>query len=413
MRISRPRQTLLPICLFCAVVGLSVSKLAAQNTANKATPASVSAAGTTVSREQFIAEAEKMADVQLAQLANKPPNIDWLSGVMWVGYVDLAHSSSKSDYANAIVQLGEKVQWTPQLRPKAPYHADTLCIGQAFLDAYTMKNDPVRLTPTQSRVDAVCDYIEKSETDNISNVKTNQLTWWWCDALFMAPSIHARLSVITQNPKYIDAMDKEWWKTTDLLYDKDEHLYYRDKSFLSMQTKNGKKIFWSRGNGWVFAGLARMLTYMPQNYPSRDRYVKLFQSMAAKLASLQQADGTWRPSLLDPEEFPDPETSGTGLYCFAYAWGMKNGLLDRATYLPVTTKAWAALLAARRPDGLLGYVEGVASRPKAVSADGTQTYATGIFLMAACELSQLAPLSIPSPPQLTIPPEESPEAAAK
>ena len=125
--------------------------------------------------------------------------------------------------------------------------------------------------------------------------------------------------------------------------------------------------------------------------------------MAAKLASLQQADGTWHPSLLDPDQFTDPETSGTALDCFAYAWGINNGLLDRATYLPVATKAWAALLAARRPDGLLGYVQGVGKAPGVVKPDGTQLYATGAFLMDVCELSKLAPITIPPAPQLAIP----------
>jgi rhamnogalacturonyl hydrolase YesR len=143
---------------------------------------------------------------------------------------------------------------------------------------------------------------------------------------------------------------------------------------------------------------------MPGNYPGRARYVAVFKDMAAKLASLQQADGTWRPSLLDPDEFPDPETSGTSLDCFAFAWGINNGLLDRATYLPVAAKAWAALMAARRPDGLLGYVQGPASAPKAVAANGSQLYATGAFLMDVCELSKLAPIDVPAPPQLTIPP---------
>jgi rhamnogalacturonyl hydrolase YesR len=407
-------QTLLRAFSFVMVAGLSASNLAGQNTAGQVPSALKCAAGTTMSREQIIAEAEKMADVQFAQLAGKPPDIDWIPGVMWAGYADFSHISSKSTYADAIEQLGDKVHWTPSLEPKSPDgDADDLCIGQAFLDAYTTKKDPARLAPTQSRIDAVSDYIEKSEPANIPNSKADHLTWWWCDALFMAPPVHARLSALTKDPKYLNAMDKEWWKTADLLYDKDEHLFFRDKSYIGKLTKNGKKIFWTRGNGWVFAGLARTLTYIPKDYPSRARYLTIFQDMAAKLSSLQQADGTWRPSLLDPDEFPDPETSGTALDCFAYAWGINNGLLDRTTYLPVAAKAWAALLAARTPDGLLGYVQDVAEGPEAVNANGTQLYATGAFLMAAAELSKLAPIPVPPPPQFSIPSAENPSLLSK
>ena len=368
--------------------------------------AAVPASGTTLSRDQIIAQGEKMADAQLAQFPSKDP-IGWVAAVMWAGYADFSHISSRPAYSDAIDKLGGALHWTPQLRPKTPNHADDLCIGQTFLDAYATSNDPARLKPTRDRIQATSDYIEKVETPYRPGTNHTQLTWWWCDALFMAPAVHARLSSITRDPAYLDAMDKEWWRTADLLYDKDEHLFYRDQTYLHALAKNGKKVFWTRGNGWVFAGLARTLPYIPPDYPSRSRYIALFKEMAAKLATLQQPDGTWRPSLLDPDEFPDSECSGTALDCFAFAWGIDNGLLDRATYLPVSAKAWAALLAARRPDGLLGYVQGVGKAPGAVHANDTQLYATGAFLMAAGELSKLAPITIPAPPQLTAAPAES------
>jgi rhamnogalacturonyl hydrolase YesR len=324
---------------------------------------------------------------------------------MWAGIADLSHLSSNGAYTKAIEQLGDEVHWTPIFEPaKAPFNADDLCICQTFLDAYVTKNEAARLAPSESRIGAVSDHIEEKESPYIAGAKDNHLTWWWCDALFMAPAGHVRLSVITHDRKYLDAMDKEWWKTADLLYDKQEHLFYRDEVFLKGRTKNGIKVFWSRGNGWVFGGLARTLRYMPADYPNRPRYEAIFKEMAAKLANLQQPDGTWRPSLLDPGEYPYSETSGTALDCFAFAWGIEQGLLDRATYLPVAAKAWAALMAARRPDGLLGYVQGVGKAPGNVMANGTQLYATGAYLMAACELSKLAPVDVPPAPQLTAAP---------
>ncbi len=363
---------------------------------------SLRAAGGTMSRQQIIGEAEKMADVQLTQLADTQPVIDWVPGVLWAGVADLSHLSTKSTYTDALDQMGETFLWTPRFRPKALYNADDLCICQAFMDAYARKNDPARLAPSQSRIGAVSDHIEHQETPDVAGSRENQLTWWWCDALFMAPAGHARLSALTKDPRYLDAMDTEWWRTADLLYDKQEHLFFRDKSFFGKVTRNGKKIFWSRGNGWVFAGLARTLPYIPATYPDRARYVVIFKEMAARLAGLQQPDGTWWPSLLDPGDSPGSETSGTALDCFAFAWGINNGLLDSATYLPVAMKAWAALLAARRPDGLLGYVQAVGASPGPVTANGTQLYATGAFLMAACELSKMAPITFPPPPQLTV-----------
>jgi unsaturated rhamnogalacturonyl hydrolase len=362
-------------------------------------------AASTMTRQQLIAEGEKMADAQLTQLnGERKIAIDWVAGVMWAGYADFSHVSSKRDYAAAIERVGEQFQWKPILRPKNPMHADDLCIAQAFLDAYVALPSPAKLAASQSRFDAVCNAIDQgTNKDGPPKTDRSELIWWWSDALFMAPPSMSRLSAITHDPKYLRAMDAEWAQTADLLYDKEEHLFYRDSRFFNDKTANGHKVFWTRANGWVFAGLARTLRFMPRDFANRARYETIFNDMAVKLASLQQPDGTWYPSLLDAAQYPDPETSGTALDCFAFAWGINNGLLDRATYLPVVEKAWSALLAARRPDGLLGYVQGVADRPKPVKADGTQLYATGAFLMDVCELADLAPLTVPAPPKLSIP----------
>ncbi len=358
-----------------------------------------------MTRRQLIVEGEKMADAQLAQFkAGKTIAIGWVDAVMWAGYAAFSHASSKPDYAAAIENMGEQFKWQPLLHSGTPLHADDLCIAQTFLDAFATLPNPAKLAACQERFDAVCDAIDHGTgKSGPPGAKQPELIWWWCDALFMAPPSMARLSAITGDPKYLRAMDAEWMQTANLLYDEEEHLFYRDSRFLHDKTANGHKVFWTRGNGWVFAGLARTLRFIPQQFANRARYETIFKAMAAKLASLQQADGTWHSSLLDADQYPDPETSGTALDCFAIAWGINNGLLDRATYLSVAAKAWSALLAARRPDGLLGYVQGVSDRPGFVKADGTQLYATGAFLMAVCELADLAPLTVPAPPKLSIP----------
>jgi len=60
--------------------------------------------------------------------------------------------------------------------------------------------------------------------------------------------------------------------------------------------------------------------------------------MADRILSLQQEDGLWRASLLDPDSYPGGEVSGSGFFCYALAWGINNKLLDRDTYLPAVKK---------------------------------------------------------------------------
>ncbi len=286
-----------------------------------------------------------------------------------------------------------------------PNHADDMCSAQAFLDYYAETKDPVALVDTERRTALTTERILSQEmTDKATRAaelpQKEGLTWYWCDALFMAAPVHARLSATTGDPKYLQAMHVEWTRISDLLYDQDEHLFFRDKSFMEKKTKAGKKVFWARGNGWVMGALARILPYIPESDQLRSRYVEQLKEISAKLASIQRPDGTWSPSLLDYEQFPYSESSGTALNTFAMAWGINNGVLDEKTYRPVVEKAWAALLAARTEKGLLGYVQGVGAQPAKVHADLTVGYASGAFLMAAAQMAQLAPLNLPASPSL-------------
>jgi unsaturated rhamnogalacturonyl hydrolase len=177
--------------------------------------------------------------------------------------------------------------------------------------------------------------------------------------------------------------------TTDFLYDKTEHLYFRDSSYFDRREANGRKVFWSRGNGWVFAGLVRVLEAMPADAPQRPRYVQLYRDMAAKLITIQQPDGLWRSSLLDPNAWPAKETSGTGFFCYGLAWGINHGLLDQAVYRPAVVKAWQGLVGCVHDDGMLGSVQPIGAAPDKVSPDLTENYGAGAFLLAGSEMLKM------------------------
>jgi rhamnogalacturonyl hydrolase YesR len=213
--------------------------------------------------------------------------------------------------------------------------------------------------------------------------------WWWCDALFMAPPVLARLHAVTGDGKYLDLLDAMWWDTTDFLFDPAEGLYYRDQNFIGKPNANGRKVFWARGNGWVMGGTVRVLQHLPKNHPSRPRYVRLLQTMAALVGRAQGADGLWRPSLLDPSEAPVPETSSTGFFCYALAWGINNGHLERETYLPIVERAWRGLASSVRDDGKLGWVQRIGYAPDKVTAEDNQEYGSGAFLLAGSEVLKL------------------------
>jgi len=185
-------------------------------------------------------------------------------------------------------------------------------------------------------------------------------------------------------------MVREFKATTDYLYDKDEDLYFRDSNYFTKKEANGAKVFWGRGNGWVFAGLPIIIRELPPKYEGKDYFVGIYKDMAAKLLSLQQPDGSWHASLLDPAGYPNPEMSATAFFVFGFAWGIDNGYLDKSMYLPSVVKGWKSMVRSVWPDGKVGFIQPIGADPKAVTREMTEVYGVGGFLMAGTQLYKMA-----------------------
>jgi rhamnogalacturonyl hydrolase YesR len=280
-------------------------------------------------------------------------------------------------YLDAATKWAEQANWTP--RGKDLRFADNQACVQVYCDLFAIEPDPKRIAPSRAIFD-----------EQIASPKPGRKEWWWCDSLFMAPPALARMSKVTGDSKYDAFLARQFWDATDFLFDKDENLFYRDATFFPpKKTHGGKKVFWSRGNGWVMAGVARVLDVLPAGAPGREKFIDLHRRMAAKLITLQGADGLWRASLLDPDEYPTPETSGTAFFCYALAWGVNHGTLDRAAYLPHVLKAWEGLAGKVTTEGRLGYVQKVAGSPGKVNPGDTHEYAVGGLLLAGSEVMKL------------------------
>ncbi len=342
---------------------------------------------------QVLATMERVADWQIAN-PSKQPVAGWVQGAGYTGFMALAEISSSPRFHDAMVKMSEGNEWMPagrkynngpQKGEDDPYHADDLCVAQTYLELYFKHHDAKMLAPTKARLDFIRANPSKSPSLEFTGMLKND-RWSWCDSLFMGPPTWIRLWKATGDKAYLDYAVEHWWETSDYLYDKDEHLYFRDSTYFKKLEANGKKIFWGRGNGWVMGGLVRMLQLLPADHPSRARFVQQYRDMAAKLLTLQQADGFWRSSLLDPDSYPAKEASGTGFYCYALTWGVNQGLLDRATYQPAALKAWAALTTCVQPDGKLHHVQPIGADPKKFEETATEPYGVGAVLLAGSEI---------------------------
>jgi rhamnogalacturonyl hydrolase YesR len=327
--------------------------------------------------DAIVAAARKVADWELAR--SQPYFGDsWTWCPLYFGLMETTRITGDAKYAAPLPAVGDKYQWKP-----GPHleNADDHCIGQLYLDLYLQdraagKVEPDRIAATAAQFDSLLTHRNDA--------------WWWCDALFMSPPVWARLSSATGERKYLDYMNSHWWETTGALYDTQEHLFFRDAKYLTRRSPNGSKIFWSRGNGWVVAAIARVLQFMPADYPDRGRYVTLLKDMSQRLLALQDEHGLWHSSLLEPAAYPLPENSGSALMVYAMAWGVNAKILDRATYEPAIGRAWTGLVAHIYADGRLGCIQQTGEGPAYYKPTASFNYGVGAFLMAAGQVEQMA-----------------------
>lgn len=312
---------------------------------------------------------------------------DWTNGAFYAGVFAAYETTGSKKIWKAMFEMGAANKWKPGPRL---HHADDHVICQAYIDMYRVSGEKKMIQP----------FVETMDEFLVTPYNTNEIrkiTWWWCDALFMGPAAFVKLGVTLDDDKYLKLNDKLFKECYDLLYDKDEKLYARDINYKwdepgieVIKEANGEKIFWSRGNGWVIGGLARIIEELPKDYPIRDFYIQNYKEMAERIVELQQKDGLWRASLLDPDSYPGGEASGSGFYCYALAWGINNEILDKAIYLPAVEKAWVGLNSLIQPDGHVGWCQPIGADPKKnFKADSWEVYGTGAFLLAGSEVIKL------------------------
>lgn len=312
---------------------------------------------------------------------------DWTNGAFYAGMFAAWETTKSQTIYDAMMVMGnDSTGWQPYRRW---YHADDIAISQTYIDLYRIEKRQEMIQPT---IDTLAILFENPYPYRGIQV----IKWWWCDALFMAPPTLAKLGTTLNDPIYYQYNDQYFKECYDLLYNKDEKLFARDLNYVikgdstDRWEANGQRIFWSRGNGWVMGGLARLLEELPKDYPERPFYEQLFKEMAERILLLQQEDGLWRASLLDPDSYPGGEVSGSGFFCYAFAWGVNNGLLDSKTYKPAIEKCWIALNNCVNEEGRVGWVQPIGADPrKNFDENSWEVYGSGAFLLAGSEVIKL------------------------
>jgi len=326
---------------------------------------------------------------QLAHPVMKPDDRNWERATWYTGVMAAWKSTRDPAFLQQALDWGRRHEWQVGTEPDG---ANRLFCVETWTEIYLAKKDRAVIAPairwlaTPDPLSPAGDkqwYLDHYDRKNLKG------GFVYVDSLYGAPAL-AMLAQATGDIQYLDVMNAFFDDVTGQLLDKESGLYYRDPSFIGQRTANGKKILWSRGNGWAFAGIARVLEYLPQHHPSRQHYLAIFRRQAAELIKRQGADGLWRVNLDDPEQFPNPGTSGTGFFCFGLAWGINHGVLNRQEYLPAVEKAWAGLTLSLSPEGKVLWGQQVDGKPHAVARESTHEYVTGTFLLSGSEVYKLA-----------------------
>lgn len=215
--------------------------------------------------------------------------------------------------------------------------------------------------------------------------------WWWSDALYMVMPVMTKMYKLTGDVQYLDKLYENFLYSDRIMLDQETGLYFRDARYVYPNHKsvNGKKDFWARGDGWVLAGLAKVLQDLPKDYKHYKFFVDKFQRLADIVAKTQQKDGYWTRSILDPNHAPGPETSGTAFFAYGIMWGVNNGFLAKKDYKKCIDRAWQYISeTAVQADGKVGYVQPIGDRAipgQTVDANSQANFGVGAVLLAACE----------------------------
>lgn len=350
------------------------------------------------SAEEVVAQARKVNDCFMRKYPDPGrvvpfPSRDkvyegniWTRGVYYEGLLALYEVDPQAKYLDYTMDWGDKFDWNMRNGQTLTRNADNYCCGQEYIDMYRIYKEPKMLANISKCL------------ENILSSEEAVGDWTWIDAIQMGMPAIIKYGVTAGKPEYFEKAWTMYKWARDRFWNPEEGLWWRDKNFCPpYRTPNGKNCYWARGNGWVVAAYVRILDELPADAPHREIYEADFKAMCAALLKAQRSDGTWNCSLGDPEDFPGPEATGTSLFTYGFAWGVRNGLLDSSIFGPATAAAWNGLnRICIHDDGFIGYSQGSGKEPKEaqpVTYDRIpdfEDFGTGCYLLAASEVCKLS-----------------------
>lgn len=363
-----------------------------------------------------------MEDIYLANnyyqsiVSSSSENSYWDSAAYHTGNIEAYRLLGQKRWLNYSLEWAQNNNWSGYNTYNS-YDADNQTCFQTYIDLYNISPSSEKISEIKRIIDA------QAATSSDSY-------WTWADALYMSMPVFSKMYVLTGDKKYLDAMYKYFRYSMELMYDGEDgiptsaagyttsaslysgasysdpddyrNLFYRDAyRVYPLSSINGTKTFWSRGDGWVFAALAKVLADVPDDWEHYGELLRVYREMAAAIVGCQKTDddgnGFWTESMLanyplSPSYNPQGyETSGTAFFTYGLLWGINNGLLDENECIEAALRGWKYLSdVALQPNGLVGYVQEIGAAPQSYAPYNTdmKNYGVGAFLLAGCEMTR-------------------------
>jgi unsaturated rhamnogalacturonyl hydrolase len=297
---------------------------------------------------------KKIVDNFMARIAAKKIGGDYRAATIiypeaCVAYGALRFDNSIGDktqldaiIANYVPQVGEP--GTPNSRMLKPVGEDAEVCAIIPLEMYLINKNPDYLATGKDYADAqfdakfAADHFQVRSTDYLASPQNGGthppagLSWqtrYWIDDMFMITGVELQAYRATKDTKYLDRAAVEMVSYLDKLQQPSGLFYHSPTA----------PFYWGRGNGWFAVGMAEILADLPESHPQRARILDGYHKMMAALKQFQGDDGAWHQLIDDPKAWG--ESSGTGMFTFAIAQGVRHHWLDDS-YKDTAKKGWIA-----------------------------------------------------------------------
>ncbi len=268
--------------------------------------------------------------------AEKAPNyITYPDACTWLGALRYAKAVNNEQMTERLVKRFEPLFSTEKHLLPRMTHVDYNVVGAVPLEIYLQGKGGqkyydlgMKYADTQWEVPTDANPEQKAYAEKGYSWQTRI----WIDDMFMITTIQTQAYRATGDPKYLDRTAKEMVMYLGKIQRPNGLFYHAPEA----------PFFWARGNGWMAAGMAGLLSVLPESHEDYPIIMKAYRKMMETLKHYQGKEGLWH-QLIDEEEAWN-ETSGTAMFTYAMIVGIKNGWLNAEEYAPVARKGWLGLV---------------------------------------------------------------------